>query len=192
MKTHPITKIAVLLLLALATLRGNADILSPGMEANDTVGLIKSLETRNGFSAQFWMTTDEQVFLTWAKSSSIRSLKPTIQAKRNVPIFLALFLANPGVKSVVAPVSGRINNSSDVTFDLYIISPNGALSLANKQRVAWKGTPPSPGLVFLAKDRGVLSFEVIDPLGEYTIVLVVRDNVRKVDMKLSRKLELVD
>ena len=192
MKTHPIKTFAVLLFLALATTRVPADILSPGMEVTDTIGTIGSLETKNGVSAQFWMTTDEQIFLTWAKSSSIRNLKPTIQVKRNTPVFLALFLANPGVKTVVAPVSGKINSSSDVTFDLYIISPNGSLSLANKQRVAWKGTPPSPGLVFLAKDRGVLNFEVIDPLGEYTIVLVLRDNVRKVDMKLSRKLELVE
>jgi len=29
-------------------------------------------------------------------------------------------------------------------------------------------------------------------LGEYTIVIVIRDNVRKMDMKLSRKLVVVD
>ncbi|MEI6562594.1 MAG: hypothetical protein WCO68_11030 [Verrucomicrobiota bacterium] len=159
---------------------------------SDVISQIGGLETKDGFSAQFWMTTDEQVFYTWAKGSSIRSLKPTIKVKRNIPVFLALFLANPGVKSVVAPVSGKINTSSDVTCDLYLISPNGTLSLASKQRVAWKGVPPAPGLVCLARDRGALSFEVIDPLGEYTLVLVVRDNVRKLEMKLSRKLELVD
>jgi len=159
---------------------------------SNVINQIGGMETKDGFSAQFWMTPDEQVFYAWAKSGSIRNLKTTLQVKRNTPVFLALFLANPGIKSVIAPLSGQINTSSDVTFDLYIISPNGTLSLASKQRVAWKGTPPAPGLVFMSRDIGTLNFEAIDPLGEYTIVIVIRDNVRKMDMKLSRKLVVVD
>ena len=185
-------KFAALLIFTLAVTSAPADLLSPGLTVTDALGQVNSLETKNGFSAQFWMTTDEQIFLTWAKSGSIRNLKPVIQVKRNTPIFLALFIANPGVKSIVSPVTGKISTSSDVTFDLYIISPKGSLSLASKQRSAWKGNPPSPGLVYLAKDRGVLNFEAIDPLGEYTVVLVLRDNARKVEMKLSRKVELTE
>ena len=185
-------KFAALLIFTLAVTSAPADLLSPGLTVTDALGQVNSLETKNGFSAQFWMTTDEQIFLTWAKSGSIRNLKPVIQVKRNTPIFLALFIANPGVKSMVSPITGKISTSSDVTFDLYIISPNGSLSLASKQRSAWKGNPPSPGLVYLAKDRGVLNFEAIDPLGEYTVVLVLRDNARKVEMKLSRKVELTE
>ena len=165
---------------------------SPMLPTSDTIGLVNNLETKNGFSAQFWMTTDEQIFLTWEKSGAIRSLKPSIQIKRNTPIFLALFMANPGVKSIVSPLTGATRSRSDVTFDLYLISPNGTLALADTQRVGWRGSPPSPGLVYLAKDRGSISFEVIDPLGEYTVVLIIHDNVRKVDMKLARKLDLVD
>ena len=192
MKRPLIQSIFALLFFTWAASRAPADLLTPGMEVTDTIGQINSLETKNGFSAQFWVTTDEQVFLTWAKNSSIRNLKPTIEVKRNTPIYLALFLANPGVKSVTSPINGKVSNLSDVTFDLYIVSPDGTLSVASKQRGAWKGAPPSPGLVTLAKDRGVLNFEAIDPLGEYTIVLVVRDNVRKVDMKLTRKFQLVE
>lgn len=178
-------------ILTLATSLACGDILSPGMDATDAIGQVKSLETSDGFSAQFWMTTDEQIFSTWAKSSAIRSLKPTIQVKRNVPIYLALFMANPGVRSMTKS-SSRPVMVSDVTFDLYIINPNGTLSLANKARVGWSGPPPAPKLVHLAKDRGLLNFEIIDPLGQYTIVVVLHDNVRKTDMKLVRKLELVE
>ena len=38
----------------------------------------------------------------------------------------------------------------------------------------------------------MLNFEVIDPTGQYTIVVMLHDNVRKTDMKLVRKLELVE
>ena len=192
MKIHLLKQIAILMAFALGINGALADILTPGMKANDAVSQINSLETRDGFSAQFWMTTDEQIFSTWAKTGAIRGLKPTLQVKRNTPIYLALFMANPGERSMEKTPTAKPRMVSDVSFDLYIINPGGALSLSNKQRTGWKGTPPSPGLVYLAKDRGVLNFEAIDPLGEYSIVLVVHDNVRKTDIRLIRKLELVD
>jgi len=191
MKTPLVKKCAALVCFALATSMAPADILAPGMASTDTIGQVNSLETVDGFSAQFWMTTEEQIFTTWAKTGAIRGLKPTIQVKRNTPIYLALFMANPGVRSI-ARSAGNPDLISDVTFDLYIINPAGALSLANKARVGWSGAPPAPKLVYLAKDRGVLNFEIIDPLGQYTIVVMLHDNVRKADMKLIRKLELVE
>lgn len=191
MKAPLLKQLAVLALCALAALPARADLLTPGMDAKDAIGFVNSLETKDGFSAQFWMTTDEEIFSTWARSGAIRGLKPAAQVKRNTPVYLALFLANPGVRSV-AVTRDQTHLSSDVTFDLYIISPTGVLSLANKQRAGWKGTPPTPGLVTLAKDRGVLSFEAIDPLGEYTVVVILHDNVRKIDMKLMRKLVLAE
>ena len=192
MKKQSLKKIASLLFYALATASVPADILSPDMASTDALGQINSMETRNGFSAQFWLTTDEQIFLNWSKTGAIRNLKPALQVKRNIPVYLPLFMANPGVKSTVSLSTGKVVSNSDVTFDVYLLSPGGVLSLANKGRVAWKGTPPPAGLATLVTDRGALNFEAIDPLGEYTIVLVIRDNVRKVELKLSRKLEVVE
>lgn len=169
----------------------SADLLSPDMGARDTIGQVNSMVTQDGFSAQFWMTTDEQIFATWARAGAIRNLKPAVRITRNTPVYLALFMANPGVRSIM--VGGNKQRVfCDVTYDLYLINPNGVLSLANKQRSGWKGEPPSPGLIYLAKERGMLNFEAIDPLGEYTAVVILHDNIRKIDMKLSRKLELVD
>jgi hypothetical protein len=171
---------------------GWADILSKNMESDQTVTQIRSMETKNGVSAQFWLTADEQIFAGWMKTGMLRNLKPITEIKRNTPVYFALFLANPGIRRVVTANSLKPKCSSDVTFDLFLITPGANVCLADKQRVAWKGTPPAPELVYLAKDRGVISFEAIDPLGEYTVVVVVHDNVLKTDMKLARKLTLKD
>lgn len=186
-----LTQLAAAALCALSIVPARADILSPNMDAKDTIGMVNSLETKEGFSAQFWLTTDEEIFSAFSRSGAIRGMKPTIEVKRSTPVFVALFLANPGVRSVVIG-NDQALLSSDITFDVYSISPGGILSLASKQRSAWKGAPPTPGLVTLAKDRSALSFEAIDASGEYTIVVILHDNVRKIDMKLSRKLTLVD
>ena len=177
------------LCLALGISAAQGDMLTPGADTRSILGRVDVLETKDGFSAQFWMTSEDQIFSTWTTAGAIRNLKPTISVKRHVPVYLALFLANPGVKE--GP-SAAVGPTSNVTCDLYVVNPNGALCLADRQRSAWRGASPSPGLVVLAKDRGILSFEAIDPLGDYTIVVVVHDNIRKVDIKLMRKLRLTD
>lgn len=168
-----------------------ADLLAPKLDAHDAIAQINSLDTKGGVSAQFWVTIDDQIFNAWAKEGAIRNLKPALQVKRNIPVYLALFLANPGIRTVIR-TTGKPRLYSDVTFDTYLVSPTGILSLISKQRVGWKGAPPSPGLVYLAKDRGLLSFAAIDPIGEYNILVIIHDNIRKVDMRLARKLDLVD
>lgn len=190
MKFQTLKKLAILSFFALSAFDLRADILAPGQKARDTIGLVNTMETKNGFSAQFWMTTDEQIFAAWAKPGAIRSLKPSATVKRNTPIYLALFIASPGGRGSTKPGDSRA--TSDVTFDLYLVNPSGILSLAYQQRIAWKGPAPSPGLVYLARDHGTLNFEAIDPLGNYTVVVVLHDNVRKTDLKLTRKLELVE
>jgi len=180
-----------MLTVGIAQAETQGDILHPGMTEKDIISSVKAMETSDGFSAQFWITTDEQVFVSWSQNTAIRELKPITEVKRNTPVYLALFMANPGVRrKSMSATSGR--KISDVTFDLFIINPNGTLTLSNKQKVGWRGLPPAPQLVYLAQDRGTLNFETIDPLGEYTIVLIVHDNVRKVDMRLIRTLKLVD
>ncbi len=191
MKTHKRLLLALSCLAGLLPLSAGADLLSPDMNAKDAIGRVDSMETKNGLSAQFWLTADEQVFAAWARAGAIRDLKPTLQAKRNVPIFVALFLANPGIRAIMGP-DGRETRLCNVTFDLYVIDPNGTLTMANKQRTAWKGEPPPPGLINLAKDKNVLNFEAIDSLGQYTVILIVHDLIRHIDMKLSRKVELMD
>lgn len=191
MKRQLLSKVAVVGLTLIALATGHADLLTPGMGGGDSIGSVKSMETKGGVSAQFWLTSDEQIFSAWTKSGSIRNLKPITEVKRNTPVFLALFLANPGVRRRVL-ATGKVKSTSDVSFDLFLITPAGSLCLADKQRTAWKGTAPAPQLVYLAKDRGFLGFEAIDPLGEYTVIVIVHDNVQKVDIKLTRKLVLVD
>ena len=183
-------KLAVVGLCILLAQSAWADLLSKNMEGADSISRIKSMETKDGVSGQFWLTADEQIFAGWMKTGMLRSLKPISEIKRNTPVYFALFLANPGVRRVVRGNARKPKCSSDVTFDLFLVTPSGNVCLADRQRVAWKGTPPAPELVYLAKDRGVISFEAIDPLGEYTVIVVLHDNVLKIDLKLARKLVL--
>jgi len=191
MKIQTLNKLAVLSFFALNAFDLQADIPTLNSKARDTVSMVNNMVTKNGFSAQFWMTTDEHIFSTWAKPGAIRSLKPITSVKRNTPVYLALFIASPGINKVIVQ-GGASRNSSNVTFDMYIIGPQGNINLTYLQKIAWKGTPPSPGLVYLSRDRGTLYFETIDALGEYTIVVVLHDNIRNTDLELTRKLELVE
>jgi len=171
------------------------------LDTKEAVKEAKNFQTEGDFSAQFWMTDDDGIFTSWERSSALRNLKQlplvrpnTFQVKRNKPVYMALFIANPEVRSI--QISNRqFYTYSDVTYDFYIFNPRGELMTISKQQAAWRGEPPSPKLVHLARDRSSVTFEAIDPPGEYTVIVIVHDNIRRadnkpVDIRLMRKLEL--
>ena len=92
MKPQMLKKLTALGLLALATASAPADISNPIQAGRNTIGQVTNMETKDGFSAQFWMTTDEQIFSSWTKPGALRNLKPIDEIKRNTPIYLALFV----------------------------------------------------------------------------------------------------
>jgi hypothetical protein len=101
MKMQRLKKIAAFGLYLWAAAAVQGDILNENMKSNDSIGLIKALETKDGLSAQFWMTTSEQIFTAWSKTTAIRDLRPVAEIKRNVPVYVAVFIANPGVRRIV-------------------------------------------------------------------------------------------
>ena len=54
------------------------------------------------------------------------------------------------------------------------------------------GRPPSQHMVALLYGHPTMTFELIDPVGEYTIKVMVHDTVRKIDIPLTRKIVLQD
>ena len=164
-----------------------ADLLAPSRTTIQSV----NLQTVSGFSAQFWMTEDEHLFTGLERSSALRQLKQTTQVKRRTPVYMALFFANPGIR--VTPILNRRPHTySDISFDFYVVNPLGELITVQRGLNAWRGNPPPPGLTHLARDRSSITFEAIDAPGEYTVIVVVHDNVRRVDIKLTRRLELLE
>jgi hypothetical protein len=156
------------------------------------------LKIRNGFGAQFWVTDSEIFFLNWLRTD-IRNLAPVTRTRRNIPLYIAVFVLNPG--------SHRIKGAKrcDVTYDYEVLRPDGGCLDAGKSYIAWASKPPPPAIIELALgntpaeqtgDKRMMLpyprviFGVIDPPGEYIVNVLVHDNVKKVDIALQRKLLL--
>ena len=147
------------------------------------------MKTKNGFSAQFWVTDRERFFLNWVHSDT-RNLIPVFSTKRGVRLLIAIFAVGMGDRAVTN-ADGKVKHSSDVTYDFNVKKPDNSDAAEGKDVTGWMGKS-QPHLVQLLYGRPSLFFEATDPSGEYTITVAVHDNVRKVDVTLIRKLVLMD
>ncbi len=148
------------------------------------------MKVKNGFGAQFWITDNEAFYLNWMKED-VRNLNSVVLTKRNQPLFLVLFVSNPGeLVQPPAKLGGASSRTCDVTYDFDVLKPDGKSYGSGKGISGLKGEAPAPGLVHLVNGRITINFEAIDPPGIYTIGINVHDNVKMVSIELERKIML--
>ena len=148
------------------------------------------LKVRDGFGAQFWVTDSQRFFYNWVKADA-RNLVPVAVTRRDIDLFLAIFIADPGEKRMVRP-DGTVKRTSDVSYDFQVLKPDGSLYVQSKSVVGWIGRAPAPHMCQLLSGRSTVTFEVIDPPGEYTVNIKVHDNIKHVEIALQRKIVLQD
>ena len=159
---------------------------------NQVIVQNEHMTMKEGFGAHFWLTDSDRFYLNWVHADT-RNLTPVVVTHRNVPLFIAVFIVDPGIKKVIL-FDGKEKLTSDVTYDFQILKPDGSQypNGAGRNITGWTKRPPPPHLVQLLYGRATITFELIDPIGEYTVNIVVHDNVRKVDIPLQRKVQLVE
>ena len=140
-------------------------------------GDLVTLVATNDFGVQFALTEDEKMFGDWDKPG-IPHFTPVSVAKRGVPICTVVIFAGAGLRS---------NGKADVTFDVVIRKPDGSVYGQDKDMVgAQDRIDPSPRALHLARDFMGVRIEPKDPAGTYTVEVVVKDNVKKLELHLKR------
>jgi hypothetical protein len=140
---------------------------------DDSVTLVST----NGFGVQFALTEEEKIFADWDKPVPPH-YTPVSVARRGVPIFTVVVFAGAGLRS---------NGTADVTFDAVIRKPDGSVYGRDKDMVGVQGRiDPSPKALQLARDYMGIRIEPKDPAGTYTAEVVVRDNVKKLELHAKR------
>jgi hypothetical protein len=140
-----------------------------------------NMKSKGDFGAQLFLTESAQFFEDWNKPDTPRL--PTLEkARRNVPIFAAILFVDPGVDA-----SGAAN----VTCDITVRKPDGAVYGEQKGVVGWKGNYNVPAHnLQLTEGRMGIRIEPQDPSGVYTVDVVVRDNIRKIELPLKTTFEI--
>jgi hypothetical protein len=136
-----------------------------------------SQKARGGFGALVLLVDDTKFFDDWKKPDAPH-FKSVVTAKRMVPVHVAVIFAGPG-----AGPSG----TADVTCDVTVLKPDGSIYGEQKGLVATRDRVPSPTMLSLADERLVVRIEPKDPSGTYTVEAVVKDNVKKVELKLKER-----
>lgn len=152
------------------------------------MGDIVKPQMKDGFGAEFWIVDDNENVERWYPED-LRGIQPASVTVRHKMLRLLVFLVNPGHLRTTDR-DGNEMIVSDVTYDVAVVQPTGQIKDGCKAIVAWSGPAPSPHLMHVARGTLKVSFEALDPLGTYTIAVLVHDNVRKVDIPLSHTIKL--
>ena len=150
-----------------------------GKPAADT----PNMKSKNGFGAQLYLTQNTQFFEDWNKpgTPNLTELKNN-RAHRNVPLFSAILFVDPGLDS---------KGSVDVTYDIVIRKPDGSIYGEQKDFVGLKGKYVAPAhSLQLAKERMGIRIDSQDPSGTYTVEVIVRDHIKKVELPLKATFEV--
>jgi len=132
----------------------------------------------NGFGAMLFLTEDEKMFANWDGPGGPH-FKPVSVARRGVPVCTVLIFVGAGLKS---------DGKADVTFDVVVRKPDGSIYGKDKDMVgAQDQIDPAPRALQLARDYMGIRIEPKDPAGIYTVEVLVRDNVKKVELRLKQR-----
>ena len=146
---------------------------SPATNSDDGV----TLAAADGFSVQFAFTEDARIFSSWDKPVPPH-FAPVSVARRKVPFFAVVIFTGAGLSS---------DGKADVTYDVVIRKPDGSVYGQEKGLVAAQGRmDPSPKALHVAHDCMGVRIEAKDPSGTYIAELVLRDNVRKSELRAKR------
>jgi hypothetical protein len=148
-----------------------------GQKDDQPVADSENRKTEEDFGAQLFLTEDKKFFDEWNKPQTPQ-LSPSDRARRNVPLHTVVLFSNPGLDQ---------SESADVTADITVRKPDGNIYAEQKNLVCWKGKyGGAPFSLQLARSRLGIRIEPQDPMGSYSVEVVIRDNVKKVELKLRK------
>ena len=136
-----------------------------------------ALVETNGFGVQLFLVEGDKFFTDWEKPEPPH-ITPVLVARRGVPIRTVIVYVGAGLKS---------DGSADVTYDALVFKPDGSAYGRESDLTVAQGVDPAPGELHRACKYAGIRIEPKDPAGVYTVEVVVRDKVKKVELRLTRK-----
>jgi len=131
-------------------------------------------KSKDGFGAQLWLTSNN-INERWDKPG-VPDFTVTKRVKRNKPVYLAIIFIYP-------PVNEK--GECDITGDILIRQPDGKVYADIKDFKIWKNrlAPPKDSIE-LAEGTIAIMIENTDPLGTYSIDVLVKDGVKQITLPL--------
>ena len=143
----------------------------------------RNIKSKDGFGVQFWFITDKSFFEEWKKTDAyskehpvhVPAVNETTRMKELFPVVLL---------SWSEALAGE---PCDVTYHLVVKKPDGSIYGDEPDLEGCKGLQISPGKIFMAPDHIGITIEPQDPLGEYSVIVAVKDHNSGTEIELSDK-----
>ncbi len=136
-----------------------------------------NIKSKGSFGAQLWLVAGQQFFQDWRKPDS-----PTI-----VPVEIAPRGDDFYTVVIFYGMARDAGGLSNVSYDVTVHRPDGTVYSEKKDLVGWQDLSPTDlRSLELGRDRVALNIATEDPVGLYTVDVLVHDNVGRVDLPLKQ------
>jgi len=137
-----------------------------------------STKSRDGFSATVVVTPDKDWRNKWdTPPETIPHFSESKEVGPGGELFILTFLANPKIDQASA--------MTDVACDFIVLRPDGSDSTRELDMPCFKAhLPGDPKGVYLSTASLKYIAEPADPPGTWTVIVVVKDRLRKVEIPL--------
>ena len=137
--------------------------------------------SNNGFEAQLLFVTDKRVF---------DDLRRAMSAPQDLPVHVPAVNETTRMKElfpilVLSWGTAHAGRTCNTTYDLLITNPDGSEYGRVPDLKACAGETIVPGRTFLAAGDVGITIEAADPLGDYTVVVTVKDKTSGAKLQLS-------
>ena len=139
----------------------------------------------HGFGGWLLVTSDADWEAKWnAPSETTPHFAEAKEVPRGRRIFVLIFLANPQLTA---------DGTVDVTCDIDVTRPNGTTSTHDTDTVCFRGTlKGDPHHTYLSDPVIGFAGDPGDPVGEWQVRVILKDNVRHVSIPLRTSFVLLD
>jgi hypothetical protein len=136
-----------------------------------------NIKSKGDFGAQLWLIQNPQFFQDWIKPPT-PSIDPVTIAPRGQNIYTVIIFYGPAHDTA---------GLSNISYDITVLRPNGSIYSQSKNLIGWQGLAPQESRSLeLGRDHIAININPTDPSGLYTVSVLLRDNVSRVELPLKQ------
>jgi hypothetical protein len=136
-----------------------------------------NIKSKGNFGAQLWLVQGQQFFQDWVKPAA-PSINPISLVPRGEDIYTVIIFY------------GLAHDQADlanVSYDITVHRPDGSIYSQSKNLIGWQGLAPQQSHTLeLGRDHIDINIGMNDPAGLYTVDVLVRDNISRVELPLKQ------
>lgn len=157
-------------------IRGQTAVTAVRRLMRDVQSNTDNIKAVGNFGAQLYLIMDETFYQEWRKPET-PTITPAQLVVRGQTLYTAVIFYGPARDD---------KGLCQVTYDITVKRPDSSVSVDRKGMIGWQNLAPDERELMLGRNYLPVTVAPTDPVGIYTVEMIVHDSVGRVDLPLKQ------